>query len=840
MFIPAGGYPTMINRGQFEYSLVILLFIVITGCSGNPAEPSIAPQVTDTSINTQGINTHHSLGYWQLAVNTDTESVDVIPCRTGDLHFNITQFINDMSDNPYVEYIASESDPSEGLMVLEIYIFIPFMTNPDLKGFDTKGILMTPGSLEVGSLVFADTDETRLENADGYTRWWNPGEFPQPGLFGYTHGNMAPSPPSMLTANVNPYKYFCDLFVTDYPMEVLVYKPLDHPHSRGIFGYSPNRRRYRIRFPVSSGPEIVFGYAIDTSWAPPLISPPENGSLDFPINANQPEAYHVRMTTTDNTLQYDIDSGTGSGQLKLEVDVFDWQGQVQGNIQNEINSVRVSCPDLFIGEHEATFVLETEHYARYSIDLTGTAIPSEAGDALLVCAVESSDGSSYKQNINPAPDEPVTAYGVSIISVSDTGCSADENNSFGEHETILLDETLDSRVCFPDDWADFYKFTLPPVNAVTGNIILWCDTNGVKLELYDDGYSPLQEVDVSSGSAQIPIEPLALEPGRYFIRVSTLNGSETANYSLEIDTVITQPNPVPVNVTPAIALPGDIGSMGVDGDVLFAGEWLGVNLHSIDISTPSSAEVLDTLDVGFSIWEIAVGSDVVAAFEYGGIVQLVDTSDPSDLKIPETLSGTEITTGANIQGDYLYVVCDAGILVYDISTPSSSVLLSTNPSSYNMHDTRITEDYLVGMGNDVYIYSLADPIHPKYESTYIPPFLWTVDVEGDYLYVRWLSHLEIVDISTPSEPKFLSTLGSAKISFQTHIYVDGRFAYFCNDGSAWNQYPFIASIWPAENPEHVFLFDTDWYDMLSTSVMVNDNFLYFGAHDGIRIYDLNF
>ena len=40
--------------------------------------------------------------------------------------------------------------------------------------------LMTPGTLHLGSLVLANTNETRLLNADGYTRWYNPTEFTTP------------------------------------------------------------------------------------------------------------------------------------------------------------------------------------------------------------------------------------------------------------------------------------------------------------------------------------------------------------------------------------------------------------------------------------------------------------------------------------------------------------------------------------------------------------------------------------------------------------------------------------------------------------------------------------
>ncbi|HDS31001.1 MAG TPA: hypothetical protein ENN67_08165, partial [Firmicutes bacterium] len=158
--------------------------------------------------------------------------------------------------------MPSEHDPVNGVFTFDISLTHPFETKPQLSGFDVKGILITPGTLAVGPLVFADSDETELENADGYTRWWNPTEFTQPGLLGYTHGNLANSPGASLTATINPYKLFADILPATGSLALVSDAPLDSHMGRAVFSAGmTNTRRYRIRFPMDPGPKVMYGYA---------------------------------------------------------------------------------------------------------------------------------------------------------------------------------------------------------------------------------------------------------------------------------------------------------------------------------------------------------------------------------------------------------------------------------------------------------------------------------------------------------------------------------------------------------------------------------------------------
>src|SRR3972149_9332421 len=133
-------------------------------------------------------------------------------------------------------------------------------------------------------------DESRLINADGYTRWWNYYEFaPRESVFGYTHGALASS--GFPSATVNPYKYFADDLSALDGVEGL------NISMRGSFSASKveNTRNYIFQFPMSGGqPQIEFYYAIDASWSEPDPSYAPEYPLDaFGDDANILAPYHL-------------------------------------------------------------------------------------------------------------------------------------------------------------------------------------------------------------------------------------------------------------------------------------------------------------------------------------------------------------------------------------------------------------------------------------------------------------------------------------------------------------------------------------------------------------------
>ena len=148
-----------------------------------------------------------------------------------------------------------------------------------------------------------------------------------------------------------------------------------------------------------------------------------------------------------------------------------------------------------------------------------------------------------------------------------------------------------------------------------------------------------------------------------------------------------------------------------------------------------------------------------------------------------------------------------------------------------------TDDYIIGFGDyGIDIYSIAEPYNPTYKGTYDPWAIQRADVEGDFLYVRWLTHYEIIDITTPSAPVLLSSVGPSHHFCQSYLHIDGRFAYF--GGDYLSDYPAIASIWPPESSDYVYTFEDNWSWAIVYDVHAHGDYLYYSAAAGLRIYEM--
>lgn len=519
---------------KFLHIIVLLLAFGIFGCSGNPVTPEqIAPE---TARGTGGQSNHRLLGYTEFSIDALTGEVELIPARLSEFHLNVTGILNNTMGIG-VAGVPGEHDPPNGIFTFDITLTHP-LSAPQFCGFDVRGILITPGTLSVGALLFADPakGETRLMNADGYTRWWNPSEFTEPGLFGYTQGNLTGTSSDLLTATVNPYKYFADILPEESNLSLVQNTPITDPQGRGIFtAGESNTRRYRIRFPLNPGPVIRFGYAVDASWVAPDVNPPTDIPNDFPISANQPEAFNIVAVPTLNTLYFDSESGVGGGILRMAINVHDWQGLESGDIANEIEIVRTFSPDLFSGGMTAEFVDEHPTKARYSIDIGQAAVPASNDTVALAIRAGSNDGPTYDQGFGAAPDGNVSAWTVLDLEIPDPVCEIDTNNDFPEAEDLPMGDGVAGKVCDPDDQSDYYKFTEDPGTRASGLIKLFMEAESSQLELWNDNSSPelIDSIDVSGGSASLNLEDYFLTPGIYYVRVVTQNGTQVGVYYLD-------------------------------------------------------------------------------------------------------------------------------------------------------------------------------------------------------------------------------------------------------------------------------------------------------------------
>ncbi len=412
------------------FCLVMLVAISCSGGGGSPIAPSPGgdpgPGLTSGTdpgtvpdLSAQGDNPSDNgtsiWGIYDFVYDWNTGEFEIMPVRGAQFTLNINQFLQPPAGNPSnlgVSIKDATQLMSDGILTLNVEITHP-IDNPKLVGFDTMGVLIGNGTIlfdEDTDCLFAGPDDLHLINPDGFTRWMNPLEFTDSGLFGYTEG-MLGTPGIDWTATVNGYKYFADGLDATVPLrdylDTTAFQDL-----RGAFlpGTS-NAREYQIQFPMVGGfPVVKFQYGIISHWVAakdgngdPI---PEPVISDFPPEANAAEAVCVVANATGSTLYFDENTHETGGDLIINVTVYDWQGMaILGGTGAwaEINSFGLSSPDGLLPspginmDAGATGVSEVSsgvNSTTLSLLIEG-ATPSASGAHRLILAVYSEDPNDY-------------------------------------------------------------------------------------------------------------------------------------------------------------------------------------------------------------------------------------------------------------------------------------------------------------------------------------------------------------------------------------------------------------------------------------------------------------
>ncbi len=337
-------------------------------------------------------NSHATWGLWDVIIDPVTYEVEIIPLRGIQWHANVVQFMQAPypKTNLSIKVDVPGSDPANGLFAVDVTLRHPFPTLPQFRGFDVRGGFLADGSYQSAfdsGAMLADPDpaanEARLLNADGYMRWFNPGEFTLGGmrLFEYIPAKLGTA--TNTTATLNPYKYFSDDFLPASTKSLSLQEVDVDPVKRGTFSTSSGiTRRYIIQFAmVGSTVQFRFSYVIDASYDEPIPDNPSYPVGSFPSTANMEEVYKIVCRDTGSTAYYESETAKG-GNLLFDLELFDWQAPYNlSGVPAEIASVLVESPTLL------------ESYGG-TLDLTDTflagALPS-ANTTSSVASIEISD-----------------------------------------------------------------------------------------------------------------------------------------------------------------------------------------------------------------------------------------------------------------------------------------------------------------------------------------------------------------------------------------------------------------------------------------------------------------
>ena len=303
----------MLTR-NFHIYIAMLVIILTVGCGGN--NPVVWPD-SEKPSNLWAGDSHRISGLYTFYCDPVSGVIDIEPIRDVDLHLNALKFLE---PPPYL-HLTLESQPvfNGNIVDVDIGLRNPYIGLDQFTGFDVCGIVFTKGT-ETGfndpDVVIAGVGDTRLLNPDGYTRWWNPSEFPHgDNIFSYIDGKIGtPDEDADYNCTINGYKYFADDLEKNTPLSEL------DPSNRGMFSAGQqNIRHYTID--LSGG--LIFNYAVDACWNKPEGQAPYDVPDDFPPGANRQEAYNIEVTELKNDLYYVDDTYFIGGNLVIQVDVWD-------------------------------------------------------------------------------------------------------------------------------------------------------------------------------------------------------------------------------------------------------------------------------------------------------------------------------------------------------------------------------------------------------------------------------------------------------------------------------------------------------------------------------------
>ena len=307
---------------------LMLSLLLLSSCaySGYPVTPAgMGDTFNQIQLSAPEGSYHRLWGLWNCRIPASHDTIIFAPVRAAETHVNVRRFLEDTICTDCLTLTGVDVDEINHVLTALVQIRHPFPGLTRFTGFDVRGIIISNGSLYFPSLdatlPSASMGDFTLLNPDGYTRLWNAVDFPAGSgpfpIMEYSKGKYAS--PGSFTGTVNPYIEYCEDTRSSFPVDAYM------------------QREFQLTLKPG---EMVFGYAIDASWAPPLVDPPVDLMTDFPDSANAPEPYITSVFQSENLS--DIAGDTASFTVEMADRQF-----------NSLPSAAfIECPSLWAGVKE--------------------------------------------------------------------------------------------------------------------------------------------------------------------------------------------------------------------------------------------------------------------------------------------------------------------------------------------------------------------------------------------------------------------------------------------------------------------------------------------------------
>lgn len=299
----------------------------------------------------------------------------------------------------------------------------------------------------------------------------------------------------------------------------------------------------------------------------------------------------------------------------------------------------------------------------------------------------------------------------------------------------------------------------------------------------------------------------------------------SGNYTYILDTSVLRGLQVFDNTDPDnLKLVGSL-NVGVSGSALaVSGNRAYIadsRLRVVDISNPTDPKLLGSSDELYAT-DIAISGSHVYVADYNGFLRVIDISDsanprsvatvptrgqaiqiagdfaylansqgvtainisnPANPGAPETLPFPAIDL--KVSGQRLYLTSETGMTVLDISNPTSPVALATHETAGSAHAVKLANGraYLSDGDAGLRIIDVNDLANMRQLGRLdLDGITVDADVAGDFAYVATVRAMDVVNVSDPANPQFVSRYKQGENVFDVQLSGNRAFVAHGVDG----------------------------------------------------------
>lgn len=199
----------------------------------------------------------------------------------------------------------------------------------------------------------------------------------------------------------------------------------------------------------------------------------------------------------------------------------------------------------------------------------------------------------------------------------------------------------------------------------------------------------------------------------------------------------------------------------------------------VDITNHDDPFILEELYNFHQVNNIAI-KDSIAYVSDSNSLKLVDYNDLNNITI-STYFDTEEVNYVDIYEDQAVFIYSNGFEIIDVSNASSPVQIISVPTDYYVERAKINEEFLYLMVEDgIKIFDISQINNPILLGEYVDAFynLDSFAVHNDKIYIADWTGITVIDISDPTDPSFIAT--NPNFLLPQNISIQDDILYLCD------------------------------------------------------------